>query len=253
MHFVKTNLKTYLIITGCLCVLIAIIMGVFDPSTMKEIAKSSQDEPVNPLGDITTLIAFVSNQYFGNFALIFAMIYSIIIGNKLVADQVDKGSMAYHLSTPITRTEYTATSAIYFVSSLALMFGFMFTVGWGVAEMVQPGELPIGIFFTLTVASLLLHFAISGITFLASCLFSRASRSLAMGAGLTVFFFAANLLSGMSDSLKFLKNMTIISLFDSNAIIHGESYAIKLIILAGIGIILYVMGITAFKRKDLPL
>ena len=252
-HFVKTNLKTYLIILGVLCLLIATIMSVFDPSTMKDIAEASKNPPVNPLGDITSLIAFVSNQYFGNFALIFAMIYSIIVANKLIADQVDKGSMTYHLSTPITRTEYTVTSAIYLISSLAFIFGLIFLVGWGTAEIVQPGELPIRQFFSLSIGAFLLHFAISAITFLASCLFNHSNRSLAMGAGITIFFYAANLLSGMSGHLNFLKKVSIISLYDSKAIISGDGYVAKLAILLVMGFMLYVIGVFAFKRKDLPL
>lgn len=253
IHLIKTNLKIFIIIAGALSLLIGIVMSIFTPETMDEITKASMDTSINPLGDISTLIAFVANQYFGNFALIFAMIYSIIIGNKLIADQVDKGSMAYHLSTPITRTQYTFTSAIYFVSSLLVMFGLVFVVGYGVAELVQPGELPVKEFFILTVGSLLLHLAVSGITFFASCLFNRSSNSLALGAGLTVFFYAANLLSGMSDSLEFLKSATIISLFDTNAIIQNQSYGGQFVLLAMLTFTLYFIGIIVFKRKDLPL
>jgi ABC-2 type transport system permease protein len=253
MHITKANIRTFMIITGVLCLLIAIIMTVFDPETMKEIATASKDAPVNPLGDITTLIAFISNQYFGNFALIFAMIYSIIVGNKLIADQIDKGSMAYHLSTPITRTEYTFTSAIYFILSLVVMFALVFVLGVGIAELVQPGELPIQSYFFLTLGSLSLHIAFSSISFFASCLFNRSSRSIALGAGLILFFFATSILSGMSESLSFLENVTLISLFDSTAIIQSESFIGKIAILLLISTVLYIMGMIFFKKKDLPL
>jgi len=253
IHLLKTNLKIFIIIAGALTLLIGIVMSVFTPDTMNEIAEASVDAPVNPLGDITSLIAFVANQYFGNFALIFAIIYSIITGNKLIADQVDKGSMAYHLSTPITRSQYTFTSAIYFVSSLLVMFGLIFVVGYGVAEITQPGELPVKEFFILTAGSFLLHLTISGITFFASCLFNRSSQSLALGAGLSVFFFAANMLSGMSESLEFLKNVSIITLYDTTAIVQNESYGGQLFVLALLAFILYSIGIIVFKRKDLPL
>ncbi|TDL32796.1 hypothetical protein E2R51_08990 [Jeotgalibacillus sp. S-D1] len=253
IHLIKTNGKLFSIITGALILLIGVVMSIFTPETMQEIAEASMDAPVNPLGDITTLIAFVANQYFGNFALIFGIIYSIIMGNKLIADQVDKGSMAYHLSTPITRSQYTFTSAVYFVSSLVVMFGLVFAAGYGVAEIVQPGELPVAKFFALTAGSLLLHLAISGITFFASCLFNRSSQSLALGAGLAVFFYAANILSGMSDSLEFLKNVTIITLYDTNAIVQNESYGGQLVLLAVLTFVLYFIGMLVFKRKDLPL
>ncbi|MFC4713525.1 ABC transporter permease subunit [Planococcus dechangensis] len=252
-HLVKTNYRSFLIIATALSVLIGIVMSVFTPETMNDIAQTNMDAPVNPLGDISTLIAFVANQYFGNFALIFAMIYCVMIGNKLVADQVDKGSMAYHLSTPITRTQYTFTSSVYFISSLTAMFALVFLVGVGVAELVQPGELPIQTFSILTLGFLLLSLAISGITFFASCLFNRSSHSLALGAGLTVFFFAANMLAGMNESLEILENATIVTLFDSAAIISGDGYGVQLLVLAGLALALHILGIIVFNRKDLPL
>jgi ABC-2 type transport system permease protein len=249
----KSNFKLFAIITFVLCLLITIIMSVFDPETMKTIAKASEDAPIQPLGDISTLISFVSNQYFGMISLILVMIYSIIVGNKLVADKVDKGSMAYDLSTPTTRTEITVTSAIYLISSLVVMFGLIFGIGYAVAEIVQPGELPIGTFFTLTFGAFLLHIAVSSIAFLSSCFFNRSSTSLAFGAGIPVFFFAANLLSGMSESLHFLKYVTLITLFNPDKIILGVTYVGNFIVLAVIGSMLYFLGIVAFKRKDLPL
>ena len=57
----------------------------------------------------------------------------------------------------------------------------------------------------------------------------------------------------MSDKIEFLKYFSLITLFDSDAIIDGEGYATKLIILAVIGVILYATGIKVFKEKDLPL
>ncbi|PEC49410.1 hypothetical protein COJ46_05025 [Bacillus sp. AFS077874] len=253
IHLVKSNIKIFSIIAGVLSLLIGIVMSVFTPETMHEIAQASIDAPVNPLGDITTLIAFIANQYFGNFALIFAMIYSVTIGNKLIADQVDKGSMAFHLSSPITRTQYTFTSIIFSIFTLVVMFGLIFVVGYGVSELVQPGELPLEKFFILTLGSLILNLAIHSIIFFASCFFNRSSHSLALGAGLTVFFFATNMLSGMNDSLEILKNVTIITLYDSNAIIQSGSYGAQLIILVGLALVLYLIGILVFKRKDLPL
>jgi ABC-2 type transport system permease protein len=57
----------------------------------------------------------------------------------------------------------------------------------------------------------------------------------------------------MGDKLEFLKYISLNTLFDTKSIMYGEGYAVKLIILASIGLILYVAGIVAFKKKGLPL
>jgi ABC-2 type transport system permease protein len=250
---IKSNIKLFLITTVVLCGLLSIIMTVFTPSTMESIKSSSQNLPFNPLGDISTLIKFLSNQYFGMFALIFSMIYLIIVGNRLIAGQVDKGNMAYNLSTPVTRTQVTSTYALFLAVSLALMFALIAGVGVGVAAITQPGVLDNAAFLRLTFGEYLLQFAISGIVFCASCVFNRSSRSLSFGAGLLILFFATNLLAGMSKDIDFLQFFSLITLFDTDSIISGEGYAIKLIVLAVLAIILYITGIKVFKEKDLPL
>jgi ABC-2 type transport system permease protein len=228
-------------------------MAVFTPSTMESINSSSQNLPFNPLGDMSTLIKFISNQYFGMFALIFSMIYLIIVGNRLIAGQVDKGNMAYNLSTPVTRTQVTRTYALFLAGSLALMFALIAGVGVGVAAITQPGVLDNAAFLRLTLGEYLLQLAISGIVFCASCIFNRSSRSLSFGAGLPILFFATNLLAGISKDLDFLKYFSLITLFDTDSLINGEGYAIKLIVLAVMAIALYIIGIKVFKEKDLPL
>ncbi|WP_164775425.1 ABC transporter permease subunit [Paenibacillus glycanilyticus] len=248
-----SNHKLFIVITAILSALITVIMSVFVPSTISQIAEANKNAGLNPLGDISTLSDFVGNQYFGMFALILCIIYTVVLGNRMIAGQVDRGSMAYHLAAPISRTTLTVTSAIYLVSSLAVMFAIVFGVGCGVAEIAQPGKLDISTFLTLTFGFFLLQTALSGIVFVASCVFNRSSQSLTLGAGISIFFFVANLLSGLSSKLESLKHITIITLYDSKAIINDGSYVSGLIILIVIGIIFFAAGIVTFRRKDLPL
>lgn len=250
---IKSNFKLFSIITGVLLLLITIIMGVFVPSAIADIKNASAGSPISPLGDISSLIAFIANQFYGLMAIVFPMIYLIIVGNKLVAGQVDKGSMAYNLSTPTTRTQITSTGALYLAGSLVVMFGLIAVVGVSVAAIVQPNVLNYRSFLMLTLGCFLLQFALSGIAFFASCIFNNASKSLSFGAGIPLAFFAFKLVSGMSDKLKFLKYLSLNTLFDTKAIMEGEGYGVKLIILAAVGVVLYVAGIIAFKKKDLPL
>jgi len=252
-QIIKSNFKLYAIITLLMCALIIVIMSVFVPSTFTDINNSSQGLPFNPLGDISSLIAFLANQYFGMMAIIFPMIYTLIVGNKLLAAQVDRGSMAFTLSTPISRRSITVTSAIYLVGSLALLYGLIFGLGVITAEIAQPGILEIITFFQLTLGCFLLQFAISGITFFASSLFNSGSKSMSLGAGLPLFFFAMKLISGFSDKLESLKYLSMNTLFDTLAIQLGKTHSTQFLVMFGIGLVLYIGGIVVFNRKDLPL
>ena len=66
-------------------------------------------------------------------------------------------------------------------------------------------------------------------------------------------FFVISLLMKLSDSLEFLEYFTLNSLFDPVNILNNSGYCQEFMIMAAIGIILYVIGIVWFERKDLPL
>jgi len=252
-YLLKSNRKLWGVFTGILCALVAVIMTVFDPKTIAQINSSSANLPFNPLGDLSSLLAFLANQYFGMFALILPMIYLVLLGLRMLAGQVEKGGMASHLATPTSRTQITGTSAIFLLSSLAVMYGLIAGVGIAVAEIVQPGHLDIGIYLQLTLGSFLLQFAIGSIPFLASAIWNQTGKAMLVGAGLPVFFFLAKLLSGMNSKLENLKYATLTTLFDTRAILDGKDFLAAFVLLGAVGICLILCGMIVFQKKDLPI
>ncbi|TQR30843.1 hypothetical protein C7Y47_14910 [Lysinibacillus sphaericus] len=93
----------------------------------------------------------------------------------------------------------------------------------------------------------------SGISFFCSSYCNLTKNSLAFGAGIPIVFFLFQLLSTVDESLNVLNYFTVNVLFNTTAILEGENYWWKLIILLGIGIVLYIASLEVFKRKDLPL
>ena len=112
--------------------------------------------------------------------------------------------------------------------------------------------------------------AAAGICYFFSCLFNQSSKALAIGGGITVWFFLASLL-GMFGSedlvnmgigveiLNIFNKLTIISLFDASAVQTIGTASVDtgfipgMIILAVIAAICYVAGAVKFCKKDLPL
>jgi ABC-2 type transport system permease protein len=233
-QIVKSNLKLFLIFAAVQALLLSILMIVYTPS-------------------LGPLIEFAGNHFFALLAPIFTTIYLIIIGSRLIVGQVDKGSLGYTLSNPITRTQLTLTSALFLAGSLALMYVLIAGIGVVAAAIAQPDILDNGALLRLALGEFSLQLAISGIVFCASCIFNRSSRSLIIGAGLPILFFAANLLAVVSAGLNFFKYFSLMTLFNAASIIGGEGYAFNFVILAVIAIILYLAGMKVFKEKDLPL
>lgn len=108
-------------------------------------------------------------------------------------------------------------------------------------------------FLMMNLGFLLLMLAVSGISFLASCIFNLSKFSLALGAGLPFAFLILNLLSTVNETLEPLRYFSLMTLFDTEAIMRGELYAPQFVALAVLAVALYAFAIRVFKRRDLPL
>lgn len=253
-QIVKSNFKLWGTITGILCLLIGIVMKVFNPETINEIAlRQDSMNGFNPLGKMDSLLSFISNQYYGLFALLLPMIFIIVTGNNLIAKKIDNGSPANELATPISRTKILITSAIYLILSLVTMFICISIAGVTTAELTQPGQLDVRVFLMLTFGCFLLQLAISGISFLGSCLFNSSGKSLAVGVGIPLTFYVLKIVSEMNNSLEKLRFFSINPLFDTEAIINGQAVMAKLASLLIISVICYIVSYFVFTEKDLPL
>jgi ABC-2 type transport system permease protein len=199
---IKSNMKFLLLFTTVLCLFLIVMCNVFTPDAMSELQSASQGTIAgNILMGNGTLVGFMSNSFYALMAIIFPMVYSIMLGNRMIAEKVDKGSMAGFLSTPTTRLQITISSAIYFIISLAFMWGVASAVGIIAANTFQPDALDVDVFLMLNIGAFLYHLVISSICFCSSCIFNTSKNSLIVGAGLPLVFFVVNLFLKLSDNL----------------------------------------------------
>lgn len=250
---IKSNAIFLLIFTAILCGFLTVICNVFTPTSMEGIENAVNGTFASNIITGTTFVEFLSNSFYAIMAIIFPMLYSIIVGNNLIASKVDDGSMANYLSTPVSRRKIVISSALYLILSLLFMWTVASIVGIVVADAVQPDTLDVDTFIMLNIGAFLFHFAISSICFVASCIFNNSRHSLIVGGGIPLFFFIVNLLVKISDDLDVLQYVTLTTLFNTANIIAGSDFIADLAILAIIGIALYAIGIEVFTRKNLPL
>lgn len=128
-HTFKSNLKIWLIITLVLSVMNGVMIAVFEQSTINSITNMVKDTPLSSLLADTSFLGMLAQTFYSIHGVILPLIYIIIVANNLIVSQVDRGSMAYILSTPIKRIEVVITQAIYFITSLFMMILISTVVG----------------------------------------------------------------------------------------------------------------------------
>lgn len=216
--------------------------------------------------DTTTML---NTMYFTVMGLLPIFIFIVIVGNSLIANQVDSGSMAYVLATPTKRSAVANTQAIFLVVTPMIIC----TVGCiarNIASIVFTGETNVKMYIALYFGMYLLAEAVGGICYMGSCLFNQSRKATAFGGGIAVWFFLASLLGmfgakdmvnmGMGvEELGIFNKLTLVGLYDIQALSTvgsseiDYSFVWKLCVLAGVAIITYVIGNIRFQKKDLPL
>lgn len=211
----------------------------------------------------------LNQMYFTIMSLLPILLFIIFAGNALVVDQVDKGSMAYILSTPTKRSAVVITQAVYMIVTPLIMVGCGFLTKL-IACNVIVGEVEVAKYAALYGGLYLLTEAMAGICYLASCIFNLSKYALALGGGLNIWFFVCSLLgmfgsenmvnTGMGvEELGMFNRLSLIGLFDIDALGTIGSGAVdtafvpKLIALVVVAVACYVIGAVRFQKKDLPL
>lgn len=258
---IKQNYGIFTIIAGVMVLYLTIIINMYDPNGLEELIalanfKMSADL-MSAFGfniDVNaSLVTMISSYFYGMLIYFILIIYVIMVSNRLIVEHVNQGSMAYLLSTPHTRIRIASFQAMFFIVSIALQILILTLVAWGAAETSFPGYLDIKAFFMLNIGVFLLFAALSGISFLSSCLFNEPKNALTLGAGLPLAFIIIDILANVDEKLNVLHNFTLISLFDANTIIADGAYVGNFLIMAVIALILYGSGIWIFSKRDLSL
>ncbi|MGE7623490.1 ABC transporter permease subunit [Viridibacillus sp. NPDC096237] len=206
-------------------------------------------------GGIQELNSYLAGEYYGLVFLLLLMIFSVVVSTQLVAHHVDKGSMAYLLTTPVSRTKIALTQAITLVLGLLIVILVTYVGGLvGVYWLLDDYEINHGLFLKMNLVGGLLFLVVCSYTFFFSCLFNDEKQSLGASAGLTIFFYGLDMVGKLSDDFEVLRNFSVFNLFRPQEIVSGNyEVGIVSIILFSVAVLIFAISIIVFKKRDLPL
>lgn len=254
----RSNYKLFLIIFAVMIMYSAIVISMYDPNSMEaweamlsmfpdELLRAMNFNIIDP-----TLLGYIAGYYYGFIIVMFPMIYISIIGQRVIAQYVDNGSMSFLLATPNTRKKIVTTQALYMLLSTILLILSIAVLIYLFGLVMFPGQLDILPFVLLNANVIGLFVLLSSISFFASCLFNEVKLAVGFGAGLPIFFFVVNMLANINDELSILKYVTVFTWFDSSRILSlSPSIYLHMLLLYTIGFLFYLLGINVFNKKDL--
>jgi len=225
------------------------------------------DDAQNNMDDMQNLELtqmMTGTVFFKIAGLLLPVIYIIMVSISLIAGQVDSGSMAYIVSTPVKRRTVTLTQMAFMVSSLFAMCLCITATGLICLALVGESSISYTQMIYLNIASFATMFTFAGICFFASAWFNRSKYAMAIGGGISMYFVVATIMGMFGspempslirmDSMNIFNYTTITGLFDGASIFANTTDFIpKLAILSSIGLAGFIIGILRFNKKDLPL
>jgi ABC-2 type transport system permease protein len=206
-------------------------------------------------GGIQQLSDYLASEYYGLLFQLILMAYSVITAIQLVGRLVDQGSMAYLLSTPVSRTKIALTQASLLICGLLVIAIFNTAGGLlGVHLLLDHAAFDTAAFLQVNLVGFLLFAVIGGYSFLFSTLFNDEKRAISLAATLTVLFFALDLIGKLSQDLAWMKHFTVFTLFQPQEIARGTYHVLPTALGLGCAAIaLFVGSVVVFKKRDLPL
>ena len=250
--------------------------GVFDKEalTMSEMLTITLDmmgvssDMVEKMSEMNPA-SMMNQMYYTAMGLLPIFILIVILANSLIASQVDRGSMAYVLSTPTKRSAVAITQMVFMLVVPLIMIGIVCATRIGTSflfydEVNVPGML------ALFGGMYILVEAVCALCYMGSCLFSQSKKAMAFGGGLAVWFFLASMIglfgsenmvnTGMGvEELSIFNKLTLVGLYDVDALATvgtgnvDTAFVWKLLVLVAVAIACYTIGAVRFSKKDLPL
>ena len=132
---VRSNGLLWLVITLVACALLSNFIIRFDPEDFNALSSAAEGTSFGSVLSGFDSILGTLETFYKMIAILFGLVYIIFSANNLVVNEVDSGSMAYTLSTPIRRSTVIFTKMFYMIGSIVLMFAILTGVGLGVSEL----------------------------------------------------------------------------------------------------------------------
>ena len=255
----RANLFVSLIIAAVLAMYIGVIVSMYDPELGESLDAMMQSMPelfaaFGMATQTSTLVDFLLNYLYGFLLTLMPFAFILIVVNKLVVKPVDRGTMAYLLATPNSRTRIVVTLAAALVALLALLLAITIGSEFLCAELMFPGELDGQALMRANAGLFALWLFLAGMCFLSACLFSSAGRALWVGGGLGVLFFLMQMVAQVGDRFEFLDSINPLMLYDAYGLAAGEGSAFagaSALLVAGVA--LFAIAAAVFNRRDLSL
>lgn len=173
---------------------------------------------------------------------------------RSLAGEMERGTLLLALARPVSRTQ-VYLSRVAGVVAICLLVAAAGPVGMigGYLLAQPPGDLVVGHFLAVAANSVVLSWAIGGLSLLGSAAASTAGRVVGWGLALFVAMFFVDYFAGVWQIIEPFAFLSIYDYYDpTRALVTGSVSPANVLVLGLIGVAGTVGGLLIFANRDLP-
>ena len=217
------------------------------PSTVKTVFGISENARID------TFEALISGQFFARIWVMLMALYGIQTANAVLAKMVDDGSLAFLLSTPVSRSEILTTQTGVLISTTAIIVAATI-IGLYIGAFCSGIKIKHGRYLRLGLLGVALFSLIEMYSLFFSAWFAEEERALTYAAGLTLAFYGLDIVGGLSDRLSWMRSLSLFQWFQPQEVLEGTvNPAGPIIGLSVVSVILWILTRKVFESKDLAI
>jgi ABC-2 type transport system permease protein len=200
---------------------------------------------------LNTLANFLSIEMYNMLWQLLALLLACSLAGYTIAGQIDKGTIGYYLSLPISRTKLFFSK---YISGLAGILAFVIvSVGSSIplAALFNDTMPKMGV-LNLGILALLFALATYSFAMFLSAVFSEKGKVYMIMGGLLVGMYAMNVVAGLKQSLAWLDNYSIFHYFNAQAVLSGNNLQLSSVLVYGSVIVIFTtLAVFKFNRRDI--
>jgi len=238
-------------------------VSIFDPIFFEdfEALLDSYPEAIRQMiGEFYSLstIGGLMNIYLFSMSFFFFGVYFVIKASQDIPREIDNKTIDLMLSKPIKRWEFSLGKYLYHImGAFIVLIGVMLAVILGIFIMpnVAPNQVSWAELLVAFLVMILLNFSIVTTGFFFST-FMDSKKSLVLSFGVIIFFYAVGQFwQSFGESMQSIKYISIFYYSDmSNLLVNRnwDAVPIKIVFLSSYTIILAVISLLIFNKRDIP-
>jgi ABC-2 type transport system permease protein len=200
--------------------------------------------------DIATAAGYLNATVYGLVVAMLTVVYSVQAGTRIIAGDEEAGTLDLVLSHPLSRAWLALQRFAAFLTGVAAVAIALLLILLLVSGPADLEGISLGSYLAMHLHLFLFATFFGAVAFAVGASTGRRGLAIGVGAGLAVFGFAANGILPQIEGMEWIKGFSPFDWLNGGSPLRNGVQAGDVLIMSGLVVVLVVIGVWLFTRRD---